>query len=85
MQVKPAHVLLSLALAAAGGVGYLATRTVGPLPMPAFTEEHDGGRGCMHFPRMVAPNLAYAVTHGFAPSGEPLDPQAADMPAEEMW
>lgn len=81
---KPAHVLLAAALLAAAGVAYLATRTAGPVQMPAFTEQHDG-RGCLHYPATVAPNLAYTISHGFAPTGEIPDSQAAAQPAEKAW
>lgn len=84
MAIKPAHVLLGIGLLAAGGIAYLATRTAGPVPMPAFTEMHNG-RGCLHYPPVVAPNLAYAITHGFAPPGVIADPVARAQPAEKAW
>lgn len=81
----PRLVIAGTGLLAAAGVAWLATRTAGPVGMPAaFTEQHDG-RGCLHYPAMVAPNLAYTITHGFAPTGEIPDPQAAAQPAESAW
>lgn len=84
----PKIVLAGIGLAAAAGIAYLATRTAGPVQMPAFTEQAGiggHGRGCLHYPSSVAPNLAYTLAHGFAPTGEISDPQAMAQPGEEAW
>jgi hypothetical protein len=101
VKVKPAHVLAVLGLAAAGGVAYLATRSVGPVRMPAFSENRVGGLAehlvtdaelltapvytPHYYPAGVMPAVSAVVAHGFAPGYRICDPQAAGLPAEKMW
>ena len=42
-RLTPAAAIAGVALLGAGVLAYLATRSAGPVPMPAFTEQRGGG------------------------------------------
>lgn len=83
---KTAAVILGIGLLGAGGLAYLASRSVGPIPIKPYTEcaPADVFRLNRHsYPSQVAPGLQFALKNGLH---NPIqDSVAAAMPAEEAW
>lgn len=95
------YVLAGIGLAAAGGIGYLATRSAGPVKLQQFVELRQGPLQehlvtaeelqvspvftGHHYPARVAPMVTACIHQGFAPHYQVPDPQAAALPAEVMW
>lgn len=100
-RIGTTHVVAGAGILAAAGIAYLATRSAGPVPMPAFTElrqgplmEHLVTREQLtaapvfmacHYPPRVAPGISQIVQHGYSPLWQVPDPSAAALPSEEMW
>lgn len=97
--LRTEHVIAVIGLLVAAGLAYAATRTTGPVPLPAFTELRSGplmehvisAEELLtepvyvphHYPGRVAPHTFKAIRHGFAPLYALPDPQAAALPAEQ--
>jgi hypothetical protein len=95
------QVVSAAGLAAAAAIAWIATRSAGPVPMPAYTEQREGPlmehlvtadellEGTVftgpRYPPRVAPAISSVISHGFAPLYQVPDPQAAALPAEEPW
>jgi hypothetical protein len=91
------HVGAAVALGAAAGLAFLATRSAGPIRIPTFSEDYPGPlmehlvtleeygpRAPLphRYPSKVAPGMTQVVAVGFAPMWQLPDPQAAALPAE---
>lgn len=100
-QVSTIHAVAGIGLLAAAALAVAATRTTGPVKMPAYTElrtgplmEHlvtEAGLATApvmvqhYYPGRVAPSISNIVARGFAPLYQVPDPQAAALPAEQAW
>ena len=94
-------VLAGIGLLAAGGIAWMATRSVGPVPLTQYTEQRQGplaehlvtreelgyvpATSRMHYPARTAPGLTALIAQGFAPLYQLPDPVAASLPAEQAW
>jgi hypothetical protein len=101
VKITGIHVVSAAGLAVAAGIAWAATRTTGPVPMPAYTEQRPGPLmehlitaeelltapvfTGVRYPPRVAPAITTIISHGFAPLWQIPDPQAAALPAEEPW
>lgn len=95
------YVLAGVGLAAALGVGYLATRSAGPVKLEQFVELRTGPLQehlvtaeelqvspvftGHHYPTRVGPQVTACIHQGFALRYQIPNEQIMALPAEVMW